>query len=419
MTWPVMPIKSVAQVVTGNTPPKSNEENYGADFPWVKPPELGETVPIVSTAESLSVRGAKQARLLPKDAVMVCCIGSIGRVGIAGTELATNQQINSVICGGELNPRFAMYWFMRSTEMLTAAANSAVVPILNKGNFEKLGVPLPPLSEQHRIVELLDQADAMRRLRREADAKAARILPMLFEKAFGNPFEARWHSLPLGEVVTSMRNGTTADQNTLGKGYPVTRIETISAGVINLRRVRHVDLTEEQAERWRLQKGDILFSHINSETHIGKTAIYEGEPTNLLHGMNLLLLRPDSEKVAPAYLFAVLNSPEVRAYYRSRCKRAVNQASLNQKDISSLPVPVPPMGLQQKFSSSVGRFNAIFGNERVSTERLEDLFDVLLKKAFSGQLTAKWRQAHMQELLVEMQQQAKALNLPMPKEIAA
>ena len=97
MSWLEVPIKSVAQVVTGNTPPKSDEANYGSDYPWVKPPELGETVPILSTRESLSAKGAKQARLLPKDAVMVCCIGSIGRVGITGTELATNQQINSVI----------------------------------------------------------------------------------------------------------------------------------------------------------------------------------------------------------------------------------------------------------------------------------------------------------------------------------
>lgn len=142
MIWLSAPIRSVAQVVTGNTPPKSDDANYGNDVPWVKPPELGSTEPIVATSEMLSAQGAERARVLPKDAVLVSCIGSIGRVGIAGVPLATNQQINAVVCGPALLPRFAMYWFMYSANALSAAANNAVVPILNKGNFEKMPIPI-------------------------------------------------------------------------------------------------------------------------------------------------------------------------------------------------------------------------------------------------------------------------------------
>lgn len=418
MRWLSAPIRSVAQVVTGNTPPKSDEANYGDDVPWVKPPELGSTEPIIATSEMLSAQGAEKARVLPKDAVLVSCIGSIGRVGIAGVPLATNQQINAVVCGSALLPRFAMYWFMHSADALSAAANNAVVPILNKGNFEKMLIPIWPLGEQSRIVELLDEADRLRRLRRNANAKASRILPTLFERTFGKPFQdGHWPVLPLGEVLSIMRNGTTADQNTNGKGYPVTRIETISAGVINPRRVRYVDLACEEAARWLLQRGDILFSHINSETHIGKTAIYQGAPENLLHGMNLLLLRPDVTRVDPTYLFALLNTPEVRTFYRSRCKRAVNQASLNQKDIGLLPVPLPPLNVQKDFGTLSHQVEIVLGGESIATEKLDALFELMLKQAFSGQLTARWREAHIHELLSEMAQQARVLNLPMPKEL--
>ena len=420
MTWLSAPIRSVAQVVTGNTPPKSDEANYGNDVPWVKPPELGSTEPIVATSEMLSVQGAERARVLPRDAVLVSCIGSIGRVGIAGVPLATNQQINAVVCGPALLPRFAMYWFMHSADALSAAANNAVVPILNKGNFEKMPIPIWPLGEQSRIVELLDDADRLRRLRREAEAKASRILPTLFERAFGKPFQdEHWPVLPLGELLSTMRNGTTTDQNTNCKGYPVTRIETISAGVINPRRVRYVDMTYEEAARWLLQEGDILFSHINSEAHIGKTAIYQGSPEHLVHGMNLLLLRPDATRIDPTYLFALLNTPEVRTFYRSRCKRAVNQASLNQKDIGSLPVPLPPLQAQQDFGTLSRRIETVLGNESIAAEKLDELFEIILRQAFSGQLTAQWRKAHMQELLTEMAHQARALDLPLPEELEA
>ncbi len=420
MIWLSAPIRSVAQVVTGNTPPKSDDANYGNDVPWVKPPELGSTEPIVATSEMLSAQGAERARVLPKDAVLVSCIGSIGRVGIAGVPLATNQQINAVVCGPALLPRFAMYWFMYSANALSAAANNAVVPILNKGNFEKMPIPIWPLGEQSRIVELLDEADRLRRLRRDADAKASRIMPTLFERTFGKPFQdGRWPVLPLGELLSTMRNGTTADQNANGKGYPVTRIETISAGVINPRRVRYVDMTNEEAARWFLQKGDILFSHINSEAHIGKTAIYQGSPGHLVHGMNLLLLRPDVARVDPTYLFALLNTPEVRTFYRSRCKRAVNQASLNQKDIGSLPVPLPPLQAQKNFGTLSHQVEKVLGSESIAAEKLDELFELMLRQAFSGQLTARWREAHIQELLSEMVQQAHALNLSLPKELEA
>jgi type I restriction enzyme S subunit len=172
MKWPMIPFSEVAEVVTGNTPPKKDLENYGPGIPWVKPPDLDAWHPITETEETLSEVGQRKARLLPPGTVMVCCIGSIGRVGIAGTNLATNQQINSLVFGPLVESRFGYYYCRSIVHIFQAAARQAVVPILNKGNFEKIEMPLPPLSEQLRIVEILDQADALLRKRAEADAKA-------------------------------------------------------------------------------------------------------------------------------------------------------------------------------------------------------------------------------------------------------
>jgi type I restriction enzyme S subunit len=329
--------------------------------------------------------------------------------GIATTELIPLRPNPKT-----LNSSFLAY-YLRSPGFVNQASHhvaGAKMPRVVMDWFWEHEAPLPPPKEQSRIVELLDEANRLRRLCREADAKAARILPVLFEKNFGKPFQdGVWPVVPLGNLVSTMRNGTTNEQNTLGKGYPVTRIETISAGVINPRRVRYLDITREEAIKWLLQKGDILFSHINSETHIGKTAIYHGTPEFLIHGMNLLLLRADVLKVDPTYLFAFLNTPEVRTFYRSRCKRAVNQASLNQKDISSLPVPLPPLEEQKKFTTLSNKIEGVLGGQTVTTEKLDKLFELILKHTFSGQLTATWREAHMKELLAEMEHQARLLNL--------
>jgi len=415
MRWPEVQFGDVAEIVTGNTPPKKNPDNYGSGVPWVKPPDLDGWDPITQTSETLSPKGQKLARLLPEGTVMVCCIGSIGRVGIAGTTLSTNQQINSLVFRPQVDPKFGFYYCRWIPHLLQSAARNAVVPILNKSNFSKVKMPLPALSEQRRIVEILDQADALRKKRAEADGKAARILPALFYKMFGDPL-VNTHGLPIqtvGSLITLLRNGTTAEQNQDGHGYPVTRIETISTGVINRDRVRYVDLDDSEVNKWRLEPGDILFSHINSESHIGKTAIYKGQPDPLIHGMNLLLMRPDAKQVKPEYLFAVLNTDSVRAAYRQKCKRAVNQASLNQKDISSLEVTVPSIDAQNRFCLLAGNLLQQVEAQQKATEKVEKLFDNLLYRAFTGDLTAKWREAHMKELLQEMEQQAKTLNLRM------
>ena len=421
MKWRMVPFSKVAEIVTGNTPPKKDPDNYGSGVPWVKPPDLDGWEPIKNTVETLSPKGQNLARVLPKDTVMVCCIGSIGRVGIAGTTLATNQQINSLVFGPHVIPKFGFYYCRSIPHVFKAKARKAVVPILNKSNFAKIKMPLPPLSEQRRIVEILDQADALRKKRAEADAKAARILPALFYKVFGDPLRNpyQWPIENIGNLLLLLRNGTTAPQNQDKRGYPVTRIETISEGTIDRHRVRYVELDENEVEKWRMRPGDILFSHINSESHIGKTAFYEGTPEILIHGMNLLLMRPNPTKVLPQYLFALLNTDSVRAAYRQRCKRAVNQASLNQKDISSLAVAVAPINLQQRFCHMVEDLLAQIRLQKSTGEMIDDLFHNLLHHAFTGDLTAQWREAHMKELLKEMEQQAKALEPPISKDGSA
>jgi type I restriction enzyme S subunit len=297
--------------------------------------------------------------------------------------------------------------------ILSSKVRGAHYPAVSDNDVKEIELPLPTLSEQRRIVEILDLADELRKERAESAAKAARIIPALFYKMFGDPL-AYSKGMPIenvGDLLVLLRNGTTAEQNQERRGYPVTRIETISDGIINPTRVRYVELENDELEKWRIEPGDILFSHINSESHIGKTAIYKGNPKHLIHGMNLLLLRPNTEKVLPEYLFALLNTEPVRTAYRQRCKRAVNQASLNQKDISVLSVGVAPKDSQRRFCRMVNDLLVHIEKQKETVGLIDSLFDNLMHRAFTGDLTAKWRDAHMKELLAEMETQSKAVKV--------
>ena len=168
------------------------------------------------------------------------------------------------------------------------------------------------------------------------------------------PLPDGWVWTTVGQVVAEMRNGITRRQSKEKMGVPVTRIETISEGTINLERVRYLpDLSQETLDRYRLLKGDILFSHINSDTHLGKTAVFEREDLTLLHGMNLLLLRSNRDLIVPRLLHYLCNYYRFSGVFISVAQHAVNQSSINQRKLKAIPVPLCPLEEQRQIVAEI------------------------------------------------------------------
>jgi len=190
----------------------------------------------------------------------------------------------------------------------------------------------------------------------------------------------------LEEVIEFIRNGINVKQSEKMIGYPITRIETISNGVIDIERVKYSQILDADLERYRLQNGDILFSHINSTEHIGKTAIYEGIPEVLIHGINLLLLRPRQNIAFPKYLLYLLKSNNIREYFSTRCKKAVNQSSLNQQDIKSIKISLPDLNIQQKTASILEKCESAIEKRkeanRLTNEFLKSTFLKMFKETY-------------------------------------
>lgn len=164
-----------------------------------------------------------------------------------------------------------------------------------------------------------------------------------------------WQISTIGEVLEVLKNGVSCTQNKDAVGDKITRIETISQQVIDFNRVGYSALSEADKDKSRLEVGDILFSHINSPIHVGKTAIYEGGE-ELFHGINLLLIRTKKE-VNPNFFNYFLKNLFYSGYWVRNCKQAVNQASVNQQDIKKIPFLYPPLSQQL---SIVDNLNSAF-----------------------------------------------------------
>jgi type I restriction enzyme S subunit len=197
----------------------------------------------------------------------------------------------------------------------------------------------------------------------------------------------KWEKVKLEDLLVKLTNGVNASQSADDSGWAISRIETIWNGEIDPNRVRYITPDEQTKAKYQLKKNDILFSHINSPEHIGKTAIYEDNPAILIHGINLLLLRCDERIIFAKYLLHYLKTPNVRVHFRERCKKAVNQASLNQQDLKSLKIPLPPLDEQKRIAAILDDADALRRTRRESLTRLDELAQSLFLEMFGDPAT--------------------------------
>ena len=175
-----------------------------------------------------------------------------------------------------------------------------------------------------------------------------------------------------------LRNGKSVRQSDELRGLPITRIETIADGTINPAKVGFADLEESDCTDWLLQDGDILISHINSTKHLGKCAIYQGDPPALVHGMNLLALRVDPDVAASRYIYWMLSSTGFRRKLPRITKNSVNQSSFNISSLKKLEIPLPPLAEQERIAGILDAADALRAKRREALAQL----DTLLQSTF-------------------------------------
>lgn len=194
--WVWVRLGAIAEIVTGGTPSKKHPEYYGGNFPFYKPSDLDQGRLTYDASEYLSEEGKNVSRIIPKNSTAVCCIGSIGKCGYLMCEGTTNQQINSAI--PKINS-LCLYYYLCTENFvqdLLSMASATTIAIVNKSKMESCAFPLPPLSEQQRIVERIEELlakldEAKERLQEVADSFAVRKAAIL-HKAFTGELTKQW-----------------------------------------------------------------------------------------------------------------------------------------------------------------------------------------------------------------------------------
>jgi len=274
---------------------------------------------------------------------------------------------------------------------------------INQSFAKNTIVPVAPLKEQPRIVTrveaLLSQVNAARdRLNRvplimkrfRQAVLAAACSGRLTEGEYES--DGNWSYTPFKNVLAkNPQNGVYLPQSHYGEGIPIIRIDDFHQGVLkSWHSLKRVNSPSSNLDRYVLKENDILINRVNSMKHLGKSVLIENIPEPTIFESNMMRVSLNKNFIYPHFAILYLQSSIGIEELRKNAKHAVNQSSINQKDICTTSIPIPPLNEQQEI---LHRVNALFAladqiehEVAGATKRTEVLTQAILAKAFCGEL---------------------------------
>lgn len=413
MKWLKAPIGELCSS-TGVRDPR---EEPGKPFRYVDISSIDrELKTIVQASEIIGEDAPSRARkeIQSGDILVSTVRPNLNAVAIVPSDL-DKQIVSTGFCvlrpaPNKINTRYLFYYTVTKhfISALTARVRGAHYPAVSDNDVTSIEVPLPPLSEQQRVVEILDQTDALRKKRAEADAKAGRILPALFYKMFGDPLDN-----PKGWDTTTLSNGGALVRYGLGQppkadtsGVPLIRATNIRRGMISTSDMMFVSQASVPRNRNAFLSSDEVIV-VRSGAYTGDVAQVTDRWAGSVAGYDLIVT--PGKEFCGEYIEAYLLTPHIQNNYFGNLKARAGQPHLNASQLSAAPILRPPKDLQLRYAEDTRNIRQLRERLLHCKQRLDRLFNVLLHRAFSGDLTNKWREAHMKKLLVEIEEQSKVL----------
>lgn len=206
----------------------------------------------------------------------------------------------------------------------------------------------------------------------------------------------------LGDVFPLVRNGASIKQTDGAAGIPITRIETISNREIDRNKFGYADIIDDSKYKdYILQDGDILMSHINSEKHLGKVALYKKQGNEqIIHGMNLLMLRANPSVLFPPFAIYFFETSAFLLQIKKITKKSVNQASFTVKSLKEVEIPLPPIDEQRKIAAVLDKVSDLIAKRKQQLDKLDELVKSRFIEMFGDPVTnpKRWQRQRFDEL---------------------
>ena len=334
-------------MITGSTPPTSKTEYYdNGVFLWASPADLGNVKDVISTKTKLSQQGFDKCRKIPAHSILVTCIGStIGKMGMATTEMATNQQINSII-PIDCSPDYVYYSIQsRFPKYITSIATQAV-PILSKSVFESLDSYKTSIEEQNKIGKLLHLLDERIDVQSKIIEELTTLRSALLEKVFqvSNP------TLEVGAIAHQ-----TSERNKLCRYSNVLSVSNRFGFINQSEQFEDRNVASDDVRNYKVvHRGD--FAYNPARINVGSIAMLKNFESGIVSPM-YICFQVDDTIVDPSFFELFLETKAFKDEMEIRLEGSVRRC-LSFEALCEIHLPRPALLVQRSISDKIGNISS-------------------------------------------------------------
>jgi type I restriction enzyme, S subunit len=385
-------LSEVCDISSGGTPSRNNLDYFKGDIPWAKISDIenADNGIVNSTEEHISIDGLKNIRgkLFPKDTLLFAMYGSIGKVGISGRPLATNQAILGIRPrrNDEIDLAYLKSWFVSNKQKLIKQGRGVALKNLSASIVRDLEIELPHLDDQIRIAHLLGKVEGLIAQRKQHLQQLDDLLKSVFLEMFGDPVrnEMEWDTLPFNQVGKFTSGGTPSksrDDFWVGQ-YPWVSPKDMKVSKIFDSEDHISPKVFEQTSLKRIAPGHLLIVVRGMIlAHSFPVAI---NMVDIAINQDMKAIKLQSN-LRTTYVFHCLIAQK-RQILKSITTAGHGTKKFDFDAMLKLLIPVPPLEIQDQFVSIAEKIDRTKLYYQQSLSALDALFGAISQKAFKGEL---------------------------------
>ena len=422
--WILTTLGEIGIVVSGGTPSSRQPDFWGGDIAWITPADLSnyKNKYIEQGQRSITKVGLdnSSAKLLPKGTVLFSSRAPIGYTVIAKNDIATNQGFKNLILTKSGYPDYIYYYLQASKQLAESYASGTTFLELSAAKFSQIPFPLPPLEEQYRIVDKIEELFSELDKSQENLLNAQKQLEIYRQVVLKDAFENKnTQFVKLNKIINGVQYGYTAKSDFNQDGAKYLRITDIQDSNIVWNQVPSCVINETNLEKYKLFEGDILFARVGNT--VGKTILIGENVPESVFASYLIRISPKKEKISPEFLNYYFKSNH---YWKQIIESAagVAQPNINGSKLKELLVPISSIHNQKEIIQEIELKFSLIDNLRKSLEdnlkRIRLFRQIILQKAFSGKLLKQDKSDESANELLQRIGAEKAVYERLQKEIA-
>jgi len=383
----------ITTIIMGQSPPGSTYNTKVEGLPFFQgKADFGETHP------KPRVWCTAPKKIAEPGDVLLSVRAPVGPTNLAGERCCIGRGLAAIRGEKKVLTQFIYYWFKHIETWLNGQGEGSTFKAIGKDRINSLKIPVPPLPVQERIVQILQRSDEVRRKRDAALKLADAVLPSIFHDTF--ECGTTWPQKPISEIAKTRSGGTPSRRK---PEYWSGTVPWVSPSDM---KVTEIYDSEEHISEEAISESSTNLVEPNAILIVARSGILAHTfpvaitRTSVTFNQDIRALLPELEVIIPEYLLSALRAraPHV---LMSIVKRGSTVHSIDSSRFFEMTIPIPPIAVQKTFVAQVEQLTAASQRLAIGKTDSRSLFDSLLSRAFTGELTAEWEAANAEWIRVQ------------------